>query len=154
MTGPSTRMQIVLCAIACLFAKCGAIPVFDQVRVDLSETESFSHYWKRSFGSGHATLTLREDWRRQLKQAIADLGLQGVRHHGILDDDMNVVTAPGRYNFSLVEKSWLFQVQNNVTPIVELSFMPAILANQECSTKMFLCHQLPTMIGMPWSKPW
>ena len=95
----------------------------------ISKTTSFSHYWKRSFGSGHATLTLRKDWRGQLKQAINDLGLQGIRHHGILDDDMRVVIAPRKYNFSLVEESWSFQVLNNITPIVELSFMPAILAN-------------------------
>ena len=65
-----------------------AVPAFapDVVRVDLSKTVPFEHYWKRSFGSGHATLTLRNDWRRQLKQAIADLGLQGIRHHGIFDE--------------------------------------------------------------------
>ena len=131
MTSRYNQVLIFLCAITFLFAKCHATlsRIFDQVQVDLSETSPFSHYWKRSFGSGHATLTLRDDWRRQLKQAVADLGLQGIRHHGILDDDMNVVTAPGKYNFTLVEKSWLFQVQHNVTPIVELSFMPAILAN-------------------------
>ena len=71
----------------------------DEVKIDISKTTSFSHYWKRSFGSGHATLTLRKDWRGQLKQAINDLGLQGIRHHGILDDDMRVVIAPRKYNF-------------------------------------------------------
>ena len=29
------------------------------------------HTWKRSFGSGHAALGLREDWLDQLKQACA-----------------------------------------------------------------------------------
>ena len=57
---------------------------------------------KRSFGSGHATLTLRPDWQKHLVQAVSDLGLGGVRHHGLLDDDMRVVTAPGVYNFSKV----------------------------------------------------
>ena len=40
------------------------------------------HTWKRIFGSGHAALGLREDWKQQLKQARDDLGLQGVRQHG------------------------------------------------------------------------
>lgn len=92
-------------------------------------TTPFPHYWKRAFGTGHATLTLRNDWRNALTQATADLGLLGVRGHGILDDDMGVVVAPRTYNFTLVEDSWRFQVAHNVTPIVELSFMPAILAN-------------------------
>ena len=119
----------------CLFVTITLVVLFtdviatDEVKIDISKTTSFSHYWKRSFGSGHATLTLRKDWRGQLKQAINDLGLQGIRHHGILDDDMRVVIAPRKYNFTLVEESWSFQVLNNITPIVELSFMPAILAN-------------------------
>ena len=102
----------------------------DQVIVNLSSpTTHFTHFWKKAFGSGHATLTLRSDWRSSLVQAVHDLGLQGVRHHGIFDDDMNVVTAHRTYNFTLVEDSWRFQIANNVTPIVELSFMPAVLAN-------------------------
>jgi xylan 1,4-beta-xylosidase len=102
----------------------------DRVIVDLSTSpKHFVHYWKHAFGSGHATLTLRSDWRNSLVQAVQDLGLQGVRHHGIFDDDMNVVIAPRTYNFTLIEESWRFQVKNNVVPIVELSFMPAILAN-------------------------
>ena len=39
-------------------------------------------------GSGHAALTVREDWQTHLKQAVRDLGLAGVRYHGIFDDDM------------------------------------------------------------------
>jgi xylan 1,4-beta-xylosidase len=101
----------------------------DVVEVDLSATAPFHHYWKRSFGSGHAALTLRSDWRRQMQRAVRELGLQGIRHHGIFDDDMRVVESRRQYNFSLVENSWAFQVENNVVPIVELSFMPAVLAN-------------------------
>ena len=104
--------------------------ITDHVTINLdSPTTSFPHYWKLAFGTGHATLTLRSDWQNSLTQATTDLGLQGVRGHGIFDDDMGVVIAPRTYNFTLVEKSWRFQVDNNVTPIVELSFMPAILAN-------------------------
>ena len=113
-------------------------------------------------------------------QAVRDLGLAGVRHHGLFDDDMNVVTglagpveetrststsdgeqgpaavAPSHekpprtsmpaaslpaslsapppasprfvYNFTKISESWDFQVAHNVTPVVELSFMPAFLA--------------------------
>ena len=51
-------------------------------------TTPLPHTWKRSFGSGHAALGLRSDWLAQLKQARDDLGLQGVRQHGLFDDDM------------------------------------------------------------------
>ena len=58
-----------------------------------------------------------------------ELGLAGVRHHGLLDDDMGVVLGWHEYNFTLIEQSWDAQVVRGVVPIVELSFMPAILAN-------------------------
>jgi xylan 1,4-beta-xylosidase len=100
------------------------------VDVDLSPAKStpFPHYWKQSFGSGHATLTLRTDWQAHLKQAVAELGLKGVRHHGLFDDDMGVVVAKNKYNFSKVEASWDYQLSQGTTPIVELSFMPCALA--------------------------
>lgn len=41
---------------------------------------------------------------------------------------MGVVTAPGVYNFSNVLASWAYQRSLGVTPVVELSFMPAVLA--------------------------
>ena len=72
----------------------------DLVLVNLHANAStpFPHYWKRSFGSGHAKLTLRKDWRDHLVRAVTDLGLTGVRHHGLLDDDMAAVPAPGVYD--------------------------------------------------------
>ena len=94
------------------------------------------HYWKKCFGSGHAALTLRQDWRDSLTAAVHELGLSGVRHHGLLDDDMGVVIGPpggsssgSIYNFSKISSSWDFQVALGVSPVVELSFMPAYLAN-------------------------
>ena len=41
------------------------------VAVDLTKPlANFEHYWKRSFGSGHAALSLRPDWQAHLKQAV------------------------------------------------------------------------------------
>jgi hypothetical protein len=41
------------------------------VTVDLtSKPQPFEHYWKKSFGSGHASLTLRPDWQAHLKLAV------------------------------------------------------------------------------------
>ena len=46
-------------------------------------------------GSGHALLGLRSDWRQHLAAARSDLGVQYIRFHGILDDDMSVVRDDG-----------------------------------------------------------
>ena len=96
---------------------------------DSTPLAHFEHKWKRSFGSGHAALTQRHDWRSHLAQATKQLGLSGVRYHGLFDDDMAVVYAPGRYNFTLIDSTWDFLLQHGVRPIVELSFMPAFVAN-------------------------
>jgi xylan 1,4-beta-xylosidase len=106
-----------------------------EVEVDLSAAAAtpFPHYWSTTFGSGHARLSLRDDWQAHLRQAVSDLGLGGVRYHGIFDDDMGpVVTGtPGNfvYNFTLIERSWDFQINVlKLKPVVELSFMPSALA--------------------------
>ena len=77
----------LLLLIALAFAASANVPV--SVTVDTTLTPTlFEHKWKRSFGSGHAALTLRDDWRQHLKLARDQLGLQGVRYHGLYDDDM------------------------------------------------------------------
>jgi xylan 1,4-beta-xylosidase len=112
--------------------------VLVDVEVDLrtpSSFKPFAHYWKRSFGSGHAALSLRPDWQSHLKQAVDDLGVGGVRFHGIFDDDMGPVVPntaamqSQNYNFTLIDKTWDYQVSLGVVPLVELSFMPCVLAN-------------------------
>lgn len=121
-----------LAATAFLVAVCRARgPTVVNVTVDATgaSAEPFTHNWKKCWGSGHAKLTLRQDWRLHLRQARDELGLQGVRYHGLFDDDMGVVTAPRTYNFTKVDSTWDYFIELGVKPVVELSFMPAFLAN-------------------------
>lgn len=100
-----------------------------QVDVDLSgATVPFPKNWQRSFGSGHALLGTRADWQAHLKRCVAELGLRGVRMHGIFDDDMSVEPARGTYYWYNVDTVLDFLVAHGVTPIVELSFMPSSIA--------------------------
>ena len=121
----------MLVSLAC----CALGAVHVTVDVDASSlagASAFPPYWKRSFGSGHAKLTLRDDWRAHFKLAVSELGMGGVRHHGMYDDDMTVVggtLAAPTYNFSLLESSWAFQLAQGTTPLLEFSFMPAVIAN-------------------------
>jgi beta-xylosidase len=48
----------------------------------------------RCFGSSHAATAMRADWQRELTAVQKDLGVEYVRFHGLLDDDMSVVV-PG-----------------------------------------------------------
>ena len=68
------------------------------ISVDASgKGQTFNHVWKNSFGSGHAALGLRKDWQQQLLRASTELGLRGVRQHGLLDDDIGIVVGYRQY---------------------------------------------------------
>ena len=89
----------------------------------------FPHYWSRCFGSGHALLTLREDWRKQAAMAHNEIGVENVRFHGILDDDMGTSRGPGEFSFVNVDSFGDFMVEHGMHAIIELSFMPRWLAD-------------------------
>ncbi|MGQ9779433.1 MAG: GH39 family glycosyl hydrolase [Bacillota bacterium] len=103
-----------------------------EFRVDLSaHPRPFPHYWEECVGSGHATLALREDWRRQLKKCRDELGFKRVRFHGLLNDDMGVWTGDEAcpYSFFNVDAIFDFLLEIGMKPFVELSFMPEGLAS-------------------------
>ncbi len=95
----------------------------------------FPHFWEHMFGSGRASLTLRESYRQDLRQvkAVTDVGY--IRFHAIFLDDMGVYDedSAGRpvYNFSYVDQVYDGLLQNGVRPFVELSFMPKKLASRD-----------------------
>jgi xylan 1,4-beta-xylosidase len=118
-------LSVLLAAV--LVAPCSAQFV---VSVNMSGLQSpFTHFWKHSVGSGHALLGTRSDWQAHLKQVKTDIGFERVRMHGIFDDDMSVVLGPGEYEFYNVDVVYDFLLSIGVRPIVELSFMPGVLAN-------------------------
>jgi hypothetical protein len=128
---PPPMVLLALAAAAATVARSSTKQVVD-VHVDAAQSmgSPFVHKWKRSFGSGHASLTLRDDWRQQATQAADELGMAGVRYHGIYGDDNGpVVTGTGEYNFTQILSTWDFLHQAHIKPVVELSFMPAFLAN-------------------------
>lgn len=106
------------------------------VRIDANApTTPFPHFWEQMFGSGRATLSLRESYRRDLRMVKGITGFEYVRFHGILDDDVGLYKeskdgAPV-YNFSYVDQVYDGLLANGVRPFVELSFMPPKLAARE-----------------------
>jgi xylan 1,4-beta-xylosidase len=95
----------------------------------------FAHYWEHTFGSGRAILSLREGYREDLRAVKAVTAVSYVRFHAIMHDEVGVYSedAQGRpvYNFSYVDQIYDGLLANGVRPLVELSFMPRALANQD-----------------------
>jgi xylan 1,4-beta-xylosidase len=92
----------------------------------------FPHFWEEMFGSGRAILSLRDNYRTDLREVKQITDLRYVRFHAIFQDETGVYSedAQGRpvYNFSYVDQIYDGLLANGVKPFVELSFMPNQLA--------------------------
>jgi xylan 1,4-beta-xylosidase len=92
------------------------------------------HFWEEMFGSGRAILSLRDSYRRDLRDVKSATDFKYVRFHAILNDEVGVYgeDASGApvYNFSYVDQIYDGLLQNGVRPFVEISFMPRKLAAQ------------------------
>jgi len=89
----------------------------------------FPHYWEQCVGSGHALLSLRQDWREQLTRCHNELGFKMVRFHGLLDDDMSTSLDEGVNSFLNMDSMIDFLLSIDMRPILEISFMPSWLAS-------------------------
>src|ERR1700722_12622526 len=92
----------------------------------------FPHYWEQMFGSGRAVLSLRESYRRDLREVRDATGFEYIRFHAIFHDEVGLYDEDpdGKpiYNFSYIDQIYDGLLENHVRPFVELSFMPRKLA--------------------------
>jgi xylan 1,4-beta-xylosidase len=95
-------------------------------------TTPFPHFWEQMFGSGRAILTLREDYREDLRAVKKVADFRYVRFHAILHDEVGVYNEDEHgnpvYNFAYVDSIYDGLLKNGVRPVVEISFMPKKLA--------------------------
>ena len=95
----------------------------------------FPHFWEAMFGSGRAVLSLRESYRRDLRDVKQITDFKYVRFHAIFHDEVGVYDEDNqgqpRYNFSYVDQIYDGLLAAGVRPFVELSFMPKKLAFKE-----------------------
>eukprot|EP01052_Picozoa_sp_SAG31_P018201 SAG31_NODE_1279_length_9036_cov_1.858454_8_plen_107_part_00 len=97
-----------------------ALPIVAQL------TTSFPHHFERCVGSGHGALTLRADWRQHVAMAHRDLGIQRVRFHGILDDDMSVSFSANETGFVNIDSTCDFLVLHNMSMVCATSLLASI----------------------------
>jgi xylan 1,4-beta-xylosidase len=92
----------------------------------------FPHYWERMFGSGRASLSLRDSYRRDLRTVKDATGFEYVRFHAIFHDELGLydedLEGQPIYNFSYIDQVYDGLLENGVRPYVEISFMPKKLA--------------------------
>ena len=98
-------------------------------------TTPFPHFWEQMFGSGRAALSLRDSYRRDLREVRAITGFKYVRFHAIFQDELGVYDedAQGRpiYNWSYVDQIYDGLLDDGVKPYIELGFMPKKMAARQ-----------------------
>ena len=122
---------LVAIAIPCLQAQQG-----ETVEIDAAAPVTpFPHFWEHMFGSGRAILSLRDSYRRDLREIKDATGIRYVRFHAIFHDEVGVYDEDAQgnpvFNFSYVDQIYDGLLANGVRPFVELSFMPKKLAAKE-----------------------
>jgi xylan 1,4-beta-xylosidase len=103
--------------------------------------------WEPMIGSEHLSYMLRRDTtggqvigtelREALRIAHEELGVQAVRAHGILCDDLGVYTevdGHAVHDFSGIDRVYDALMEVGLRPVVELSFMPRDLARDPGKT--------------------
>jgi xylan 1,4-beta-xylosidase len=141
------RLALGVCAAAVL-ATAGAwaaAPATVHLRIDASASGTpFPHFWEQMFGSGRASLALRDDYRKDLDAVHRATGFSYIRAHGIFDHDVGLVRreADGKisYNFSYIDQIYDGLLEHGVKPFVELSFMPPELSSDPKALQEFWYH--------------
>jgi len=99
------------------------------ITVDASnQTTGNPRFWTASVGTGTASLTLRPDLQTHYKIANRELGMQRVRGHGVLSDDMGIYKGPGSYDWTNLDIYLNAIVSAGMRPFMELDYMPTALA--------------------------
>jgi xylan 1,4-beta-xylosidase len=127
-----------------------------EFQLDVSgSVQRIERYWELLVGSCHAATALREDYRRQLEICRRELGFRYVRFHGILDDDMSVLTlprlgGPPKISFTNIDNIFDFLLSIGMKPFIELGFMPECLARGDCTVFHYKGHTSPPADYAPW----
>lgn len=106
------------------------------------------HFWQ-TLGLDHSALLLesRNGWGKTLKlqiaQAVNEIGLSGIRQHGILHDDVGIyreIQGNPVYDFSRSDQILDYYLSLGITPVIEFGSMPRDLASNPSAT-VFLWRQ-------------
>ena len=99
-----SSIALLLLTVAPCYAQVGKV-----IEVNTSAAaRPFPHFWEQMFGSGRAILSLRDSYRRDLRQVREITGFKYVRFHAIFHDEVGVYDENEQgqpvYNFSYVER--------------------------------------------------
>lgn len=90
------------------------------------------HTWRRVMAVGSASDLLSADIQRLVSRMRREIGFEYIKFNGILSDELRVYNEDPQgaavYNFAYIDKVFDFLHSIGIKPIVQLSFMPRLLA--------------------------
>ncbi|HYY31575.1 MAG TPA: hypothetical protein VE860_26770 [Chthoniobacterales bacterium] len=100
-----------------------------------SPATPFPHFWEHMFGSCHASTTLCEDWRKDLRAVKEIVDVRFVRFHGIFERQVGLydgMDADGKLKLNFTRTDLIYDgiLEIGVRPFVELGFMPNEMASR------------------------
>jgi xylan 1,4-beta-xylosidase len=124
----------------------GSQTLSEAVEIDANApSHPLPHFWEKMFGSGRAILSLRDDYRHDLRETKRITDFEYIRFHAIFHDEVGLYDedANGKpvYNFSYVDEIYDGLLANKVRPFVELSFMPKKLTSDPNALHAFWYKQ-------------
>jgi xylan 1,4-beta-xylosidase len=133
---PRAVLVAISVAVTAMSCTVWGQPATTTITIDANaQARPFPHFWEQMFGSGHAVLALRENYRKDLNEVHDQVGMRYVRFHGIFDDEVGVYDEDAKgapvYNFSYVDQIYDGLLAQGVRPLVEISFMPEKLAARQ-----------------------
>ncbi|MGN1001787.1 MAG: helix-turn-helix domain-containing protein [Oscillospiraceae bacterium] len=125
-------------------APSSAMPVTERVQEVTVDTagkkEPLSAHWKRLLNVGYARSLTDERVRRELRRLQESVGFEFLRVKGVLDDDMCLLRLDMNgnpvMNFAYVDEGIDFILSVGAKPMLELSFMPSLLAKNPVARSM------------------
>jgi xylan 1,4-beta-xylosidase len=134
------------CVLPAITLQAQSIGSSQTIEIDANApSRPFPHFWERMFGSGRAVLSLRENYRYDLRETKRITGFEYVRFHAIFHDEVGLYDedkdGKAIYNFSYVDQIYDGLLENRVRPFIELSFMPKKLSSDPGALHAFWYKQ-------------
>lgn len=92
-------------------------------------TGTIQHTWRKLTTFGCSYEGLKTTHQAQLTTMQQDLGFEYIRFQGIFAEQMQIVFAPGQYNWTNIDELIDFLLSLNLKPFFCLGYMPEILAS-------------------------
>ncbi|MCM1173660.1 MAG: helix-turn-helix domain-containing protein [Blautia sp.] len=116
----------------------------DELKVDNLSASStimrLTHNFKKFISVGRAKELLNSNIREMLKDLQTQVGYEYIKFHGILSDDMMVVSRTGgrlSFHYTLVDQVIDFLLSIGLKPLIQFSFMPRELASDPDKTMCY-----------------